>query len=230
MIDASWLVFVVASLVLIATPGQDMILVMSRSVAQGASAGVVTAAGVSVGLVGHTVLATLGLGAILRTSEWLFIALKLVGAAYLVYLGIGLAAYEAKRFADRDATGPRSAQAFRRWRGFQSVQSQDRDLLLCLPAAIRRTGGRISDAHGVRPRARVCGPDVSGQSAGWHLRREALGLAAFSAGRADVGVSIVGRNPGRLGHKACIRAALTAAAEASTDEARRESALSSSWR
>jgi threonine/homoserine/homoserine lactone efflux protein len=90
MIDASWLVFVVASLVLIATPGQDMILVMSRSVAQGAAAGAVTAGGVSVGLLGHTVLATLGLGAILRTSEWLFIALKLLGAAYLVYLGIGL--------------------------------------------------------------------------------------------------------------------------------------------
>jgi threonine/homoserine/homoserine lactone efflux protein len=90
MIDASWLVFIVASLVLIATPGQDMILVMSRSVAQGVAAGVVTAGGVSVGLVGHTVLATLGLGAILRTSEWLFLALKLVGAAYLIYLGIGL--------------------------------------------------------------------------------------------------------------------------------------------
>ena len=90
MPDASWLLFVVASLVLIATPGQDMILVMSRSVAQGPAAGVATAAGVSVGLVGHTVLATLGLGAILRTSEWLFIALKLVGAAYLIYLGIGL--------------------------------------------------------------------------------------------------------------------------------------------
>ena len=90
MIEASWLVFIVASLVLIATPGQDMILVMSRSVAQGVAAGVVTAAGVSVGLVGHTVLATLGLGAVLRTSEWLFIALKLIGAAYLIYLGIGL--------------------------------------------------------------------------------------------------------------------------------------------
>ena len=90
MIEASWLVFVIASLVLIATPGQDMILVMSRSVAQGVAAGVVTAAGVSVGLVGHTVLATLGLGAVLRTSEWLFVALKLIGAAYLIYLGIGL--------------------------------------------------------------------------------------------------------------------------------------------
>jgi len=90
LLDASWVVFAVASLVLIATPGQDMILVMSRSIAQGAPAGVVTAGGVSAGLVGHTVLATLGLGAILRTSEWAFVVLKLVGAGYLVYLGIGL--------------------------------------------------------------------------------------------------------------------------------------------
>lgn len=90
MLDVSWLLFIVASLVLIVTPGQDMILVMSRSIAQGAAAGVVTAAGVSLGLVGHTVLATLGLGAVLRTSEWLFLALKLVGAAYLVYMGIQL--------------------------------------------------------------------------------------------------------------------------------------------
>ena len=90
MFEATWPLFLVASLVLIATPGQDMILVMSRSVAQGSAAGVVTAAGVSVGLVGHTLLATLGLGAILRTSEWLFIALKMIGAIYLIYLGVGL--------------------------------------------------------------------------------------------------------------------------------------------
>jgi threonine/homoserine/homoserine lactone efflux protein len=90
MLEVSWLLFIVASLLLIVTPGQDMILVMSRSIAQGAGAGVATAAGVSVGLVGHTMLATLGLGAILRASEWLFIALKLVGAAYLVYIGVQL--------------------------------------------------------------------------------------------------------------------------------------------
>jgi threonine/homoserine/homoserine lactone efflux protein len=90
MPEITWLLFIVASMVLIVTPGQDMILVMSRSISQGAAAGVATAAGVSVGLVGHTLLATLGLGAILRTSQWLFVALKLVGAAYLVYLGIQL--------------------------------------------------------------------------------------------------------------------------------------------
>lgn len=90
MVEVTWFVFIVASLVLIATPGQDMVLVMSRSIAQGSAAGVVTAAGVSVGLIGHTVLATLGLGALLRASEWLFFAFKLVGAAYLVYIGVQL--------------------------------------------------------------------------------------------------------------------------------------------
>jgi threonine/homoserine/homoserine lactone efflux protein len=90
MLEAHWTLFLLASLVVIATPGQDMILVMSKSLAQGVRAGLATAAGVSVGLLGHTVLATLGLGAVLGTSEWLFTALKLVGAAYLLYLGVRL--------------------------------------------------------------------------------------------------------------------------------------------
>ena len=48
------ILFFVTSLIVIVTPGQDMILVMSRSVAQGWKGGVVTAAGVSTGLLGHT--------------------------------------------------------------------------------------------------------------------------------------------------------------------------------
>ncbi|MBN9695840.1 MAG: LysE family translocator [Zoogloea sp.] len=90
MPEINWLFFMLASLLVIVTPGQDMMLVMSRSLSQGAAAGVVTAAGVSVGLVGHTLLASLGLGAILRASEWLFFAFKMAGAAYLVYLGVQL--------------------------------------------------------------------------------------------------------------------------------------------
>ncbi|MET0205006.1 MAG: LysE family transporter, partial [Casimicrobiaceae bacterium] len=66
MLDAYWALFVAASLVIIVTPGQDMILVMSKSLAHGTRTGIATAAGVSVGLVGHTLLATLGLGALLR--------------------------------------------------------------------------------------------------------------------------------------------------------------------
>ena len=85
----SWL-FVVTSLVLIVTPGQDMMLVMSRSIAQGWKAGVVTAAGVSTGLLGHSLLAALGLGAVLMASKMVFLTIKFVGAAYLIYLGVRL--------------------------------------------------------------------------------------------------------------------------------------------
>lgn len=100
MIEAQWLLFLLASVVVIATPGQDMLLVMSRSITHGTRAGLATAAGVSVGLLGHTVLATAGLGALLRTSEWLFTIIKLVGAAYLLYLGAQLLLTRSARIAE----------------------------------------------------------------------------------------------------------------------------------
>ncbi len=79
--------YVAASLALIATPGQDMIYVITRSLAQGRFAGVCSALGVCIGILVHTALAALGVGAILHASETLFVALKFAGAAYLVYLG-----------------------------------------------------------------------------------------------------------------------------------------------
>lgn len=82
--------FVITSILVILIPGQDLLLVMSRGLTQGARAGVITAAGVSVGLLGHTMLATLGLGALLLSSELLFTILKYLGAMYLAYLGIKL--------------------------------------------------------------------------------------------------------------------------------------------
>lgn len=83
-------VFLLTSAVVILTPGQDMILVMSRSIAQGQKAGIITALGVSVGLLGHTLLATLGLGALLLASEFLFSIVKFIGAGYLIYIGYQL--------------------------------------------------------------------------------------------------------------------------------------------
>ena len=83
-------VYVLASLALILTPGQDMIYVVSRSLAQGRIAGVCSAAGVGTGILVHTAIVALGIGALLQASETLFIVLKLAGAAYLVWLGIRL--------------------------------------------------------------------------------------------------------------------------------------------
>ena len=82
--------FIITSIMIILIPGQDMVLVLSRSLIQGKKAGVITALGVSVGLMGHTLLATLGLGAIMMASQWVFDAIKIVGAAYLIYIGVQL--------------------------------------------------------------------------------------------------------------------------------------------
>jgi threonine/homoserine/homoserine lactone efflux protein len=79
--------YVAASLALILTPGQDMIYVIGRSLAQGRVAGLCSAIGVIIGILVHTALAAVGVGAILHASEALFTVLKLAGAAYLVYLG-----------------------------------------------------------------------------------------------------------------------------------------------
>ena len=84
--------YVVASLALIATPGQDMIYVIGRSLAQGRVAGLCSAIGVCLGILVHTALAAVGVGAILQASESLFTALKYLGAAYLVYLGVRMIA------------------------------------------------------------------------------------------------------------------------------------------
>ena len=77
-----------ASLIVIITPGQDLLLVMSNAVSQGSRAGVITASGVSIGLLGHSILATVGLGALLLASASLFTLIKIVGAVYLCYLGV----------------------------------------------------------------------------------------------------------------------------------------------
>ncbi|ALX14933.1 threonine transporter RhtB [Burkholderia cepacia JBK9] len=113
MSHLSWLPFIATSLLIIVTPGQDMVLVMSRTLSGGTRAGLVTAAGVSVGLLVHTMLATLGLGALLQASEWLFTALKVIGAVYLLYLGITLLRSSGERTLASSSNGGAQASRLR---------------------------------------------------------------------------------------------------------------------
>jgi RhtB (resistance to homoserine/threonine) family protein len=79
--------FAAVAAVLILTPGPDMALVTRNTVARGRRAGIETSAGVCAGVLVHGCAAALGLSAILRTSATAFTVVKLVGAAYLVFLG-----------------------------------------------------------------------------------------------------------------------------------------------
>lgn len=80
--------FVAVSAVVICTPGQDTALTIRNTLAGGRRSGVATAAGVAAGQAVWTVAASAGVVALLTASEAVFRALKLVGAAYLVYLGV----------------------------------------------------------------------------------------------------------------------------------------------
>jgi threonine/homoserine/homoserine lactone efflux protein len=80
--------FFVASLLLNLTPGNDVIYVISRSISQGAKAGIISAFGIFIGCFVHILAAILGLSIIIAESAMLFDIIKFIGAAYLIYLGI----------------------------------------------------------------------------------------------------------------------------------------------
>jgi threonine/homoserine/homoserine lactone efflux protein len=84
-----WL-FVLSGLLLNITPGPDTLYIVGRSSTQGARGGAVAALGVGAGALVHICAAALGLSAILAASATAFRIVKIVGAAYLVYVGISL--------------------------------------------------------------------------------------------------------------------------------------------
>ena len=82
--------FVTAAIVLILTPGQDTLYILGRSLSGGLKAGVASALGITLGSVGHTLAAAAGLSLLLKAFPPAFVAVKLCGAAYLIYLGARL--------------------------------------------------------------------------------------------------------------------------------------------
>jgi threonine/homoserine/homoserine lactone efflux protein len=80
--------YTLACFVLCITPGPDMSLFLQRTIAAGRSAGIASTLGASTGCLVHTVLAAVGLSAVLAASPAAFLALKIVGAAYLAWLAV----------------------------------------------------------------------------------------------------------------------------------------------
>jgi threonine/homoserine/homoserine lactone efflux protein len=81
-------VFSLASLALIAVPGPSVLYVVTRSVALGRRAGLVSVLGIEAGGLIHVAAAALGLSALLASSATAFTVVKYVGAAYLILLGL----------------------------------------------------------------------------------------------------------------------------------------------
>jgi threonine/homoserine/homoserine lactone efflux protein len=102
--------FILASAVLILTPGPAVLYIIARSVDQGRRAGLVSVGAIELGNFMHVIAATLGLSALVLSSALAFTIVKYVGAAYLIYLGL-------RKLFTREtiqATANRQAKSLRR--------------------------------------------------------------------------------------------------------------------
>jgi threonine/homoserine/homoserine lactone efflux protein len=82
------LAYLAAVLLVVIAPGPDNILAISRGLSQGKLAAALSSIGAGLGIMVHTVAATLGLALVLQTSPLAFWVVKAVGAAYLLWLGV----------------------------------------------------------------------------------------------------------------------------------------------
>lgn len=80
--------FIIAALVVLLIPGPGVLYVVARSVSQGYRAGLASVVGLAAGVLVHVAAATAGLSAILLASATAFGVVKVLGAGYLIYLGI----------------------------------------------------------------------------------------------------------------------------------------------
>jgi threonine/homoserine/homoserine lactone efflux protein len=80
--------FLLSSLLIVMAPGPDFVYVTTRGIAEGSKAGVLSAFGISTGLLIHTMFAAFGLSAIIQSSVLAYMIIKYLGAGYLIFLGI----------------------------------------------------------------------------------------------------------------------------------------------
>lgn len=83
---ATWLVFAVACIALVATPGPNLLYLVSRTLVQGRGAGLVSLAGTSTGSLLHILAAAFGLSALLAAVPYAYDTIRIAGAIYLAWL------------------------------------------------------------------------------------------------------------------------------------------------
>lgn len=109
--------FLATAGLLVLTPGQDTFFILGRSLAGGRTEGIAAALGINAGTVVHTIAAALGLSALLATSPYAFMAVKLAGAAYLLYIGVRALLSKSSALPAADAGSERQG---RWWSAFRS--------------------------------------------------------------------------------------------------------------
>ena len=140
--------FALASLVLIVIPGPGVLFVVGRALAHGRRTAVATAAGHALGNYGVAACVAVGLGSVLERSAQVFLAVKLAGAAYLVWLGVQAIRHRAA-LADAMSLTDRSRAGWRAVRdGFVVGVTNPKAFILfgaILPQFVNRAAGHVPE-------------------------------------------------------------------------------------
>lgn len=89
MDSSTFAYFLTASILLTLAPGPDILYLLTKSLSDGAKAGIILACGLSSGIIFHTTLVMLGVAALIKSSATAMFLLKVFGAAYLLFLALG---------------------------------------------------------------------------------------------------------------------------------------------
>jgi threonine/homoserine/homoserine lactone efflux protein len=103
--------FAIAGLALNLVPGADMTFVIASAARGGARSGLAAALGIGAGALVHVLAAVVGLSALIASSQTAFTVLKWIGAAYLLYIAIGLIRDDPAARGDQSQAGPASSFA-----------------------------------------------------------------------------------------------------------------------
>ncbi|WP_040280045.1 LysE family translocator [Psychroserpens damuponensis] len=84
----NFMTFIGTALFFVMTPGIDTVFVLNKSIGQGRKSGILSAMGINTGVLTHTFLSAIGLTVLIAKSGIAFMAIKYIGAVYLVYIGV----------------------------------------------------------------------------------------------------------------------------------------------
>ena len=108
-----WTSFATAAVLLTLAPGPDIAFILGQTVAGGRKSGFAAMFGIWTGAFGHVLFATLGLSALLATSAVAFTAVKWIGAAYLIWLGLSALRSGGGGFVGTGSAAAKPARIFR---------------------------------------------------------------------------------------------------------------------
>ncbi|MBB5805463.1 threonine/homoserine/homoserine lactone efflux protein [Saccharothrix ecbatanensis] len=141
------LAFAAMSFLLIVIPGPSVLFVVGRALAQGRRAALITVLGNTLGAYALVVAVAFGVGALVERSAFVFTTLKLVGAAYLVYLGVKAVRQRGSLHASFTGGGPVRGGMRTLWEGFAVGVANPKTIVFfaaVLPQFVDRAQGHVA--------------------------------------------------------------------------------------